>query len=117
MNVLPYAVANSAATTAGGASLAPVLGLVRWDPNTKRVVPLNPATEYVTDPFLGGNATPTANRPELRRRVADQAMPSNSYSRRNPSKRRRCPCSSWRMSMTMSLVTGSIWSVASTIWV
>ncbi len=36
------------------------------------------------------------------------AIPSTSYSRRNPSKSRRCPCSSWRMSITMSWVTGSI---------
>lgn len=74
VNVLPYAVANSAATTAGGASLAPVLGLVRWDPSTKRVVPLNPATEYATNPFLAGNATPTANQ-----RLASTATLPNAF--------------------------------------
>jgi hypothetical protein len=35
------------------------------------------------------------------------AFPSASYSRRKPSNRRRWPCSSRRMSITMSCVTGS----------
>jgi hypothetical protein len=48
--------------------------------------------------------------------VADgYAFPSNSYSRRNPSKRRRCPCSSRRIAITMSWVTGSTPSVTSMI--
>ena len=37
------------------------------------------------------------------------------YSRRNPSNRRRWPSSSWRIAITMSLVTGSDSSVASMI--
>src|SRR6185295_3451036 len=44
-----------------------------------------------------------------------QALPSSSYSRRKPSKRRRCPCSSRRIAITMSWVTGSSPSVSSTI--
>ena len=44
-----------------------------------------------------------------------QARPSSSYSRRKPSKRRRWPCSSRRIAITMSWVTGSIWSVSSMI--
>lgn len=73
VSVLPYAVANSAATLAGGISQAPVLGLVRWDPATKKVVPLNPATEYATGPFLAGNA-PTANQ-----RLASTAALPNAF--------------------------------------
>ena len=47
---------------------------------------------------------------------AGQASPSASYSRRKPSNRRRWPSSSRRMAITMSFVTGSTPSVASTIW-
>ena len=43
------------------------------------------------------------------------ARPSFSYSRRKPSKRRRWPCSSWRIAVTMSCVTGSMPSVNSMI--
>ena len=43
------------------------------------------------------------------------ASPSFSYSRRKPSNRRLCPCSSWRMAITMSWVTGSTPSVSSMI--
>ena len=43
------------------------------------------------------------------------ARPSFSYSRRKPSNRRRWPCSSWRIAITMSCVTGSMPSVNSMI--
>src|SRR5204863_7723437 len=63
-----------AATLPGGPSLAPVLGLVRWDSATQRVVPLNPATEYATNPFLAGNASPNANQ-----RLASTATLPNAF--------------------------------------
>jgi hypothetical protein len=43
----------------------------------------------------------------------DYARPSAWYSRRKPSNRRRWPSSSWRISVTMSWVTGSTPSLAS----
>ena len=54
------------------------------------------------------------DRPQLDR-LAGYGAPSISYSRRKPSKRRRCACSSRRIAIVMSWVTGSTWSVSSTI--
>jgi len=53
---------------------------------------------------------------DRRERRAFQTRPSASYSRRKPSNRRRWPCSSRRIAMTMSWVTGSTVSVASMIF-
>jgi hypothetical protein len=63
-------------------------------------------------PFELGSCSEQAGRVGVAASGA-QASPSASYSRRNPSNKRRCACSSWRMSMTMSWVTQSTWSVAS----
>src|SRR4029077_3624215 len=60
----------------------------------------------------GGHA-PQPRRPAAAdARRGSYALPSNSYSRRKPSKRRRWPCSSRRIEITMSWVTGSTPSVA-----
>jgi hypothetical protein len=48
--------------------------------------------------------------------ISAYAFPSDLYSRRKPSNRRRWPSSSWRMAMTMSWVTGSLLSQNSMIW-
>jgi autotransporter-associated beta strand protein len=61
-NVLPYAFANSAAVTSTTVTTtAPVVGLVRWDSATQRIVPLSPATEYATNLFLARDTVPAAN--------------------------------------------------------
>ena len=60
-----------------------------------------------------GRSKPGPSFSRLSRRA--YASPSASYSRRKPSKRRRWPCSSCRISMTMSCVTGSMPSVNSTM--
>ena len=84
-------------------------------------------------PRFAKHAHPTGSRPSSReaasfsdlrvtgirshgfRLLLDQASPSASYSRRKPSKSRRWPSSSWRISMTMSCVTQSTPSAASMI--
>jgi fibronectin-binding autotransporter adhesin len=58
-SILPYAYADSAASV--GAAIANVLGVVRWDSPTQRIVPLNTATEYATNLYLVGTSAPTAN--------------------------------------------------------
>jgi autotransporter-associated beta strand protein len=73
-SILPYAYADAQAGGAGNATTngfpfttqfglnsGPVLGLVRWDSTSQRVVPLSQATEYANNLFLARNAAPTAN--------------------------------------------------------
>ena len=62
-------------------------------------------------------ASASANRSGARATTYEPsyASPSSSYSRRKPSNRRWWPCSSWRIAITMSWVTGSIPSVSSMI--
>jgi autotransporter-associated beta strand protein len=62
VNILPYAVANAAATFAPGTTAAAAsTGLVRWDAASHQIVPLNPATEYANNLFIQGATGPATN--------------------------------------------------------
>ena len=73
------------------------------------------------DQSSAARSTPNAaRRSQLSRPAASRQSPTPgralpSYSRRNPSNSRLWPCSSWRIAITMSWVTGSMPSVSSTI--